>query len=123
MRMSVRLCIKPSSQYDAEPCVASCLVALRRFGKRRVVHNFCAHARVRRTTTTESGYGCEEIFSCNIIRAPVSLMWRERPPTHHSRMHTHTHPHIHTRSCVGPVFTATTEKEVWQKYVDPWYIY
>ena len=44
--------LKPSSQYDAEPCVASRRVALRRVATRRVVHNFCAHARVRRTATT-----------------------------------------------------------------------
>ena len=39
--------LKPSSQYDAER-----RVALRRVATRRVVHNFCAHARVRRTATT-----------------------------------------------------------------------
>ena len=49
---SAMLSIKPSSQYDAEPCVASRRVALRRVATRRVVHNFCAHARVRRTATT-----------------------------------------------------------------------
>ena len=44
--------VKPSSQYDAEPRVASRRVALRGIATRRVVHNFGEHARVRRTETT-----------------------------------------------------------------------
>ena len=46
--------VKPRSQYDAELGVASRRVALGRVATSRVVHNFCSHARVRRTGTTPS---------------------------------------------------------------------
>ena len=74
-RHAQRQPVKPSSQYDAEPRVASRRVALRRVATRRVVHNFSAHARVRRTATTPIArvFGS---FKVQNLRLIVKGSWR-----------------------------------------------
>ena len=66
------MALKPSSQYDAEPHVASHRVALRGVAKRRMVHNFGEHARVRRTATTP--IACVFGSEYTIIRRELDIL-------------------------------------------------